>query len=121
MRNSSLLALTVTVDDCQNLSMRMALAAERRRPDLGLMEPLGQHWGLFVMRACGKWKPEALFYHVLMLQKRSLRILYHIFRSVFVIFKPKIEIKKARKKNIKKVKLGTLFFILVTALYKFEA
>ena len=93
VRNSSLLALTVTVDDRQNLSMRMALAAERRRPDLGLMEPLGQHWGLFVMRACGKWKPEALFYHVLMLQKRSIHILYHIFRSVFVIFKLKIEIK----------------------------
>ena len=49
MRNSSLLALTVTVDDRQNLSMRMALAAERRIPDLGLMEPLGWHWGLFVL------------------------------------------------------------------------
>ena len=61
VRNSSLLALTVTVDDRQNLSMRMALAAERRRPDLGLMEPLGQHWGLFVMGLYGKWKPDALF------------------------------------------------------------
>ena len=41
MRNSSLLSLTVTVYDRQNLSMRMALAAEQRIPDLGL---IGTTW-----------------------------------------------------------------------------
>ena len=37
------------------------LAAERQLPDLGLMGPLGWHWGLSVLATCSKWKPDVLF------------------------------------------------------------